>query len=91
MLGFFNILLLFEFAILIIDSKLHHWSHGNPLPMFAAKVAILSFLFPLHHYVEHLVVKYMLEHNLIRRPSKKSIRQFLNKLWPWLDDDKEDA
>ena len=91
MLGFFNILLLFEFVILIIDSKLHYWTHGNPLPMFVTKVAILSFLFPLHHYVEHVVVKYMLEHNLIRRPSKKSIRQFCSKLWPWLDSDKEEA
>lgn len=91
MLGFFNILLLFEFVILIIDSKLHHWTHGNPLPMFVTKVAILSFLFPLHHYIEHVVVKYMLEHNLIRRPSKKSIRQFCSKLWPWLDSDKEEA
>lgn len=90
MLGFFNILLVFEFITLIIDAELHHRTHGNQLPIYLSKVALLSILFPLHHYIELVVVKYMLEHNLIRRPSSKSIRQFFHKLWPWLAEDKEE-
>ncbi len=85
MLSFFSILFVFEFVILILDNKIHHWAHGAPLKIFLVKIAILSVLFPLHHVIEKGVTTYMVKHQLVKRPKRSFFRTLLEKLYPWLD------
>ncbi len=71
-LGFFAFIFLFEFIILIADAKIHHWTHGEPLPIIAIKVVLIALLLPLHHWLEHKVVGYLLSRKMIL-PSGKNI------------------
>jgi hypothetical protein len=65
LLGFFAFILLFEFIILIADTKIHHMTHGEPLPILAIKIVLIAILLPLHHWLEHKVVKYLTSRRLI--------------------------
>lgn len=89
--NFFAFICLFEFIILLIDNWLHHQTHGEPLKIWLAKIFIIAILLPLHHYMEHLGVKFMDSRKLIRlrerikfrsfwRPSKKTIAKTENNL-----------
>ena len=89
MLGFFSILFIFEFVILILDHKIHHWAHGEPIKIFLVKIAILSVLFPFHHVIEHGVTSYMKKNRMLKRPTKGFFRTFLEKLYPWMSDEKK--
>lgn len=71
-MGFFSFILLFEFIILIADTKIHHWTHGEPLPILAIKIVLIAALLPLHHWLEHKVVHYLASRRLII-PKGKSI------------------
>ena len=71
-MGFFAFILLFEFIILIADSKIHHWTHGEPLPILGIKIILIAMLLPLHHWLEHKVVSYLASKRLIL-PDGKSI------------------
>lgn len=71
-MGFFSFILLFEFIILIADTKIHHWTHGEPLPILAIKIILIAMLLPLHHWLEHKVVHYLTSRRLII-PERRSI------------------
>ncbi|MGZ5287270.1 MAG: hypothetical protein ACXWB9_08805, partial [Flavisolibacter sp.] len=71
-MGFFAFILLFEFIILIADNKIHHWTHGEPLPILGIKIVLIAMLLPLHHWLEHKVVSYLASKRLIL-PDGKSI------------------
>ena len=72
-LGFLSVLMLFEFIILILDQEIHHITHGAPLWIFAIKVLILIFLFPLHHIIEKAIIKFMIQKKQIWRPNKSHL------------------
>ncbi|HEX8316548.1 MAG TPA: hypothetical protein VF609_16215, partial [Flavisolibacter sp.] len=71
-MGFFSFILFFEFIILLADTKIHHWTHGEPLPILAIKIILIAALLPLHHWLEHKVVHYLTSRRLII-PERKSI------------------
>lgn len=73
-MGFFSFILLFEFIILLADAKIHHWTHGEPLPVLGIKIILIAMLLPLHHWLEHKVVHYLTTHRLIV-PSRRSLWQ----------------
>jgi tetratricopeptide (TPR) repeat protein len=73
-MGFFAFILLFEFIILIADAKIHHWTHGEPLPILGIKIILIAILLPLHHWLEHTVVTYLASKRLII-PSGRTIWQ----------------
>ncbi len=75
-MGFFSFILLFEFITLLADTKIHHWTHGEPLPVLGIKIVLIALLLPLHHWLEHNVVHYLTTHHLII-PDRKSIWQSL--------------
>lgn len=78
-LGFFAFILLFEFIILIADTKIHHMTHGEPLPILAIKIVLIAILLPLHHWLEHRVVKYLTSKRLIIPTGKSVWRNILAK------------
>ncbi len=65
-LAFVSFIFIFEFIILILDSKLHHWFHGAPLPILGVKVLIACLLVPLHHLVEKKVIHFLQSKKLHR-------------------------
>ena len=89
MLGFFSVLFVFEFVLLLMDAKIKSFTDGNLIAIFLIKVAILSVIFPLHHVIEQGVTGYMVKHQLIKAPKRTIVRKFLEKLYPWLDPDHE--
>ena len=60
-LGFISFIFLFEFIILLADTWIHHATHGEPWKVLAIKVVLIAILLPLHHYLEHAVIKYITE------------------------------
>ncbi|MEQ1678928.1 MAG: hypothetical protein ABL876_19690, partial [Chitinophagaceae bacterium] len=52
-LTFVSFIFLFEFLILVLDTKIHHWAHGAPLPILLIKILIACLLVPLHHWIDH--------------------------------------
>ena len=85
MLGFFNVLFIWEFIIILLDHELHELTHGEPLKLFLIKVVIISVLFPLHHIVEKAVTSYLIQRKLITVPTGTGLLSALKKLWPWLE------
>ncbi len=65
-LAFVSFIFIFEFIIHILDSKLHHWFHGAPLPILGIKVLIACMLVPLHHIVEKKVIHFLQSKKLHR-------------------------
>jgi len=64
-IGFFAFIFFFEFIILIADTQIHHWTHGEPLPILGIKVLLIAVLLPLHHWLEHKVINYLTSKRLI--------------------------
>ena len=65
-LGFLSFIFLFEFIILLLDTKIHDWAHGEPLPVLLIKILIACMLVPLHHYLEHKVIAFLQSRKLHR-------------------------
>jgi tetratricopeptide (TPR) repeat protein len=61
-LGFFSFILLFEFIILLADKQIHHITHGDPLQILLIKIVLIALLLPLHHWLEHKVIRYLMRH-----------------------------
>jgi hypothetical protein len=80
--GYITFVMLFEFIILILDTKIHHWAHGQPLKILAVKIVLIAIILPLHHATEHKVVHYLLKNRLISQGGhsiRSSFQQF--KIW----------
>jgi tetratricopeptide (TPR) repeat protein len=75
-MGFFAFILLFEFIILLADTKIHAWTHGEPLKVLGIKIILIAMLLPLHHWLEHRVVSYLASRRLMI-PSRRTLFQSL--------------
>lgn len=67
-LGFISFIFLFEFIIFILDTAIHKITHGEPLYVLLIKVVIIAVLLPLHHYLEHKVIKYVISKHHHQEP-----------------------
>lgn len=80
--GFVAFICLFEFIILLIDHWLHQLAHGEPLKIWLCKIVIIGLLMPLHHYIEHGVVRFISSKRLMKVRQKISFRSLLPKKKP---------
>ncbi len=71
-LGFFSLIFLFEFILLLLEKWIHTITHGEPWKSWLIKIGIISFLLPIHHFLEHKLIHYLLSHHLIRIRGKIS-------------------
>ena len=78
-LGFFSFILFFEFIIMITDTKVENYTHGEPWKILAFKLIIISIIAPIHHWLEHKVINYLYEHRLIDTYNLR-VRPVLNKI-----------
>ncbi len=58
-LGFIAFIFLFEFVILLADTWIHNFTHGEPWKVLAIKVVLIALLLPLHHFLEHKAISYI--------------------------------
>ena len=63
--GFFAFIIFFEFVILLADHKIMEITHHEPWKMLGIKIIIISLLLPFHHWIEHRVTHYLIEHHLV--------------------------
>jgi hypothetical protein len=78
-LGFFAFIFLFEFIILLADNQIHHWTHGEPLPILAIKIGLISILLPLHHWMEGKVIHYLTTRKMLELNAKDLLSKFAGK------------
>ena len=78
LMGFLSLIFFFEFVILILDNGIHHLTHGEPWKVWLIKIAIISFLLPVHHFLEHKLIHYLLSRHLITVRNRLSF----SKLFP---------
>lgn len=81
--GYMTFVLVFEFIIYLLDTKIHHWAHGQPLKIIAVKIVLIAILLPIHHATEHKVVHYLLKNKLISQGST-SVKTAFNNFKEWL-------
>ncbi len=80
-LGFFSFIFFFEFIILLADHKIMEITHHEPWKMLGIKILIISFLLPFHHWLEHKVIHYLIEHKLVDT-NRFSLRKWFGKKEP---------
>ncbi len=62
-IGFFVFILLFEFIFLVFKKTIYSYTNGEPLKDLLFMIALAALLLPLHHWLEHTVIKYLTSHN----------------------------
>ncbi len=62
-IGFFVFLMLFEFIFLVFKKNIYSITKGEPWKDLAFMIALAALLVPLHHWLEHRVLKYLTSHN----------------------------
>lgn len=90
LMGFLSLIFLFEFIILYLDQKIHHMTHGEPWKIWLIKICIISFLLPLHHFLEHKLIRYLLSRHLITLRSKISLTRLFKKKKPLPESENEE-
>jgi hypothetical protein len=78
-MSFLSLIFLFEFIILILDTWIHGLTHGEPWKVWLIKIGIISLLLPIHHFLEHKLIHYLLSRHLIIIRSRLSLSRFFNK------------
>lgn len=72
-LGVLSLLILFEFLTLLLHPTVKEITHHTPVLEMLIFVCIASILIPLHHRIEHWLIKKLVE-NRERLPGNKKIR-----------------
>jgi tetratricopeptide (TPR) repeat protein len=70
LIGFFAFLMFFEFIFLIFKKNINSITHGEPLKDLAFMIALAALLVPLHHWLEHKVIRYLTSHNRLTASGK---------------------
>ncbi len=63
MIGFFAFLMFFEFIFLIFKKNIYSVTKGEPWKDLLFMIGLAAILLPLHHWMEHKVIKYLTSHN----------------------------
>ncbi len=80
LIGFFAFLMFFEFIFLIFKKNIYGFTHGEPWKDLSFMIALAALLVPLHHWLEHRVIKYLTSHNRLTASRKNLIsRVFVRK------------
>jgi tetratricopeptide (TPR) repeat protein len=80
LIGFFAFLMFFEFIFLIFKKNIASITEGEPLKDLAFMIGLAALLVPLHHWLEHKVIKYLTSHNRLTASGKTLMsRVFVRK------------
>lgn len=70
LVGFFAFLMFFEFIFLIFKKNIFSITQGEPWKDLAFMIALAGILLPLHHFLEHRVIKFLTSHNRLTASGK---------------------
>lgn len=70
LIGFFAFIMFFEFIFLLFKKNINTVTHGEPLKDLAFMIGLAALLVPLHHWLEHKVIKYLTSHNRLTASGK---------------------
>jgi hypothetical protein len=79
-LGFLSFIFLFEFILMLLEKVIHHITDGEPWKVWLIKITLVSFIFPIHHYLEENLIHYLMSRKLIEIRHKYSLSKYLSKL-----------
>ncbi len=65
-IGFFAFILLFEFIFLLFKKNIYGFTNGEPLYDLVFMIALAAILVPLHHWLEHRVIRFLTSHQMLR-------------------------
>lgn len=77
--GFFTFLMLFEFIFLVFKKNIYSITHGEPWKDLAFMIGLAALLVPLHHWVEHKVLRYLTSHNRLTSAGHHIKKKFFKK------------
>jgi len=80
-LGFFGFIMFFEFLIMIADTWIHEFTHGEPWEVLLIKIIMIAMLLPLHHWLERKTIHYLTSHNRLTMAGRY-IRKVFGKSKP---------
>lgn len=78
-LGFFSFIFLFELITLLLDTRIHHLTHGEPGKIWLIKIVLISLMLPFHHWLEHKIINYLISRKLITVGRFFNWREFFKK------------
>ena len=78
-LGFFAFIFLFELITLLLDTWIHHLTHGEPGKIWLIKIFIISLMLPFHHWLEHNIIQYLTSRKLITVGQYFNVREWVKK------------
>ncbi len=79
MLGFFAFLMFFEFIFLIFKKNIYSITKGEPWKDLLFMIGLAAILLPLHHWMEHKVIKYLTSHNRLTKAGYHIKTKFLGR------------
>jgi len=68
LLGILSLLFLFEYLTLLLHPRVAAFTHHTPIYEILIFVAIATFIIPLHHRMEHWVIKKLTHHRITTPP-----------------------
>ncbi len=80
LMGFLSLVFLFEFIILVLDKWIHDLTHGEPWKSWLIKIGIISVLLPVHHFIEHKLIRYLLSRHLITVRNRISLKSLFIRI-----------
>ena len=78
-IGFFVFIMLFEFVFLVFKKNIYSITNGEPWKDLAFMIALAALLVPLHHWLEHRVLKYLTSHNRLTSAGHHLKRKFFRR------------
>jgi tetratricopeptide (TPR) repeat protein len=66
MLGFFVFLMLFEFIFLVFKKNIYGITKGELWKDLLFMIALAALLMPLHHWMEHKLIKFLTSHHMLK-------------------------
>lgn len=88
LVGFISFILLFEFIVMITDTKVENFTRGEPWKILFFKLVIISILAPIHHNLEHRLLSYLFDHKILN-PENMKLRPLIARLRKRIKDEEE--
>lgn len=78
-IGFFVFLMFFEFIFLLFKKNIYAFTKGEPWKDLLFMIGLAAVLLPLHHWLEHRVIKYLTSHNRLTKAGQHLKTRFLKR------------
>lgn len=78
-IGFFVFLMFFEFIFLLFKKNIYDFTKGEPWKDLLFMIGLAAILLPLHHWLEHRVIKYLTSHNRLTKAGQHFKAKFFKR------------